>query len=236
VRGRPAGPEWSRYRETVAAGLAGAGLVAAPTRAMLQALVRHYEFATETAVVPNGLSSPAPAGPKERLVAGVGRFWDEAKNLAALDRAAARLDVPVLLAGETGIEHPQHAHALGRVADVRPLLARCGVFASPARYEPFGLAALEAALAGCALVLGDIPSLREVWDDAALYVEPDDDEALAAAVELALDMPDLGVRARDRACRYTPGRMAAGYLDLYERLLSPEPALAAPADTVERVA
>ncbi len=31
----------------------------------------------------------------------------------------------------------------------------------PARYEPFGLSVLEAALSGCALVLGDIPSLRE---------------------------------------------------------------------------
>ena len=34
----------------------------------------------------------------------------------------------------------------------------------PARYEPFGLSILEAALSGCALVLGDLPSLRELWD------------------------------------------------------------------------
>ncbi len=39
-------------------------------------------------------------------------------------------------------------------------------------YEPFGLSVLEAALSGCALVLGDIPSLRENWDGAADFAEP----------------------------------------------------------------
>lgn len=218
VRGQPAGPEWSRYRKAVEAGLAGADLVAAPTKTMLRALRRHYAFDTESAVVANGRSSPFVALPKERLVAGVGRFWDEAKNVSALDRAAARLDVPVLLAGEAGDARPRHARLLGPVADVAPLLARAAVFASPARYEPFGLAVLEAALAGCALVLADLPSLREVWDADALFVDPDDDEALATAIALALDDPDLGRRARERACAYTPGRMAASYLDLYERL------------------
>ena len=39
-----------------------------------------------------------------------------------------------------------------------------------ALYEPFGLAVLEAAQAGCALVLSDIPTFRELWDGAALFV------------------------------------------------------------------
>jgi glycogen synthase len=55
--------------------------------------------------------------------------------------------------------------------------ARASIYALPARYEPFGLSALEAALSGCALILGDIPSLREVWLEAAPYVSPDDESA-----------------------------------------------------------
>ena len=43
--------------------------------------------------------------------------------------------------------------------DIRPWFARAGIYALPAVYEPFGLSVLEAALSGCALVLGDIPSL-----------------------------------------------------------------------------
>jgi glycosyltransferase involved in cell wall biosynthesis len=89
----------------------------------------------------------------------------------------------------------------------------------PARYEPFGLSALEAGLAGCALVLGDVATLREVWGDAALFVAPDDAGQLAAALRtLAADdayRADLGARARARALTYTPERMAAGYLDAY---------------------
>jgi glycosyltransferase involved in cell wall biosynthesis len=85
------------------------------------------------------------------------------------------------------------------------------------------LAPLEAALSGCALVLGDIPSLREVWADAAMYVPPDDSGALGHAIRrLALDpakRDSLARRAIARASRYGASAMAAGYLDLYERAL-----------------
>ena len=63
---------------------------------------------------------------------------------------------------------------LGRLSagELADWYARAAIYALPARYEPFGLSALEAALSGCALVLGDIPSLREIWGDAALFVPP----------------------------------------------------------------
>ena len=47
--------------------------------------------------------------------------------------------------------------------DLLALMRRAGVFVVPALYEPFGLAALEAASGACPLVLADIPSLRELW-------------------------------------------------------------------------
>ncbi len=78
---------------------------------------------------------------------------------------------------------------------------RASIYAMPARYEPFGLSILEAGLSGCALVLGDIPSLREHWDGAAAFVAPDDREALRSAIEGLIDSParraELGRRARD---------------------------------------
>jgi glycosyltransferase involved in cell wall biosynthesis len=78
---------------------------------------------------------------------------------------------------------------------------------------------LEAALSGCALVLGDIASLREVWGDAALYVHPDDHlalrDALARLIADATLRHRLGRRARSRAMRYTPARMARGYIRAY---------------------
>ena len=105
-------------------------------------------------------------------------------------------------------------------------MARAAIYAHPARYEPFGLGVLEAALSGCALVLGDIPSLRELWEGAALFVEPDDEDqilfALRSLVRDGRARRAMGERARARAASFTPARMAAGYLDLYGELCRAE--------------
>jgi glycogen synthase len=228
VRGRPAGPGWERYRDAVRRGLASADLLVAPTQAMLDDLVRLYEPPCPRLVVPNGRRGAAVQlqhAAKEKLILGAGRVWDEGKSLASLARVAPRLPWPVAIAGE-GDAGPG-VRALGRVprAELDVLLARAGIFAAPSRYEPFGLAALEAGLAGCALVLGDIPSLREVWGSAACLVPPGDDEALERALLLLIERSvlrrELAGRARARAAAYTPERMAAGYLDAYRRVREP---------------
>jgi glycogen synthase len=218
VRGRPAGPDWSWYRRAVIRGLARADALVAPTAAMLAELVRLYAPRCPRAVIPNGIGGgPRPLA-KEEFVLGVGRVWDEGKNLEALRRAADELPWPVVVAGEGGL--------LGRVAPERlaELYGRAAIFAAPARYEPFGLSALEAGLAGCALVLGDLASLREVWGPAALYVDPGDDDALTATLRALIRAPArvevLGAAARARALHYTRERMTAGYLDVYERLVT----------------
>jgi glycosyltransferase involved in cell wall biosynthesis len=98
-------------------------------------------------------------------------------------------------------------------------MAQSAVFAAPARYEPFGLSILEAALSGCALALGDISTLRELWEGAAIFVHPDDESGWVRALSLLTDNPslaaDYGARARERAVRYSAERMAAEYLDAY---------------------
>jgi glycosyltransferase involved in cell wall biosynthesis len=230
VKGEEAPPEWAPYREAVARGLAASDLVVAPSRAMLAALAELYGVPRRGTVVPNGLPPAPPARcAKEAFVLSAGRLWDEAKNVAAIDRASARLSWPVFVAGETA--HPsggevrlRHARPLGRLAapEMAGWQRRAAIFALPVRYEPFGLSALEAARAGCALVLGDIPSQREVWDDAALFVPPDDADALAGAIEGLIRDParrmEMAARARRRASRFTAYRMARSYLALYRRL------------------
>jgi glycosyltransferase involved in cell wall biosynthesis len=56
------------------------------------------------------------------------------------------------------------------------------VLVLPSFYEGFGLPPLEAMACGCPVVSSDIPSLREVCMDAALYVNPYSDEEIAGAV------------------------------------------------------
>jgi glycosyltransferase involved in cell wall biosynthesis len=103
------------------------------------------------------------------------------------------------------------------------LLSRAAVYALPARYEPFGLSILEAGLSGAALVIGDIESLREIWGDAALYVDPDDAAAMGAALSrLIVDQPlraSMAARAHFRALRYTASAMVSAYSKLYDEVL-----------------
>ena len=114
-----------------------------------------------------------------------------------------------------------NATAIGQLApaDLRQWFSRARVYALPALYEPFGLSVLEAALSGCALVLGDIPSMREIWGDAAVFVPPSDHEALAVAINSIIGRPnicdDLARRARARAITFTTARMAQDYLNVY---------------------
>jgi glycosyltransferase involved in cell wall biosynthesis len=227
VKRESAPSPWNRYRLEVARGLAAADLVVAPSRTMLDALEGLYGLLPRGRVIYNGRDARAfaPAA-KEPVILAAGRLWDEAKNVGALDAVAAEVPWPVYVAGE--VRHPNGADArlsgavpLGRLAtsELARWLGRASVFALPARYEPFGLSVLEAALSGCALVLGDIPSLRELWGNDALYAAPDDREALAAALRRLIGdaslRRSLGARARARAGEYTPGRMADQYLAAY---------------------
>jgi glycosyltransferase involved in cell wall biosynthesis len=226
VRGDEALPEDFRWRIALhEAGLAAADARAAPSAAFAEATRRVYGFGTAPLAVPNGRDAPEAAedAPPAASVLTAGRLWDEGKNLAVLDRAAARLPVPVEAAGP--LEGPNgarialhHTVALG-VLDAPALRARLAtrpIFASTALYEPFGLSVLEAAQAGCALVLSDIPTFRELWGDAALFVAPHDDRALAAAVlRLLGDRADRAERAAlcgERAARFTVDAMAEATL------------------------
>ena len=222
VRGDEPLPDDFRWRtELHEAGLAAADALAAPSAAFAEATRRVYGFGTAPLVVPNGrdAAEPAAAAPPAPSVLTAGRLWDEGKNLAVLDRAAARLPVAVEAAGP--LDGPNgarivlhHTVALGSLdaGVLRARLAARPIFASTALYEPFGLSVLEAAQAGCALVLSDIPTFRELWDDAALFVAPHDDRALAAAVlRLLGDRADRAERAAlcaGRAARYTVDAMA----------------------------
>ncbi|HYC46000.1 MAG TPA: glycosyltransferase family 4 protein [Burkholderiales bacterium] len=230
VHGRAAPREWRRYRDAVEQGLDGADIVAAPTRAMLETLRENYGYAGPGLAIPNGRSAADyAAAAKEPVILAAGRLWDAAKNLAALEAVAPRLRWPVVVAGsqvhpDGGVRQARGVLSLGELAPhaLARHYARASIYALPARYEPFGLTALEAALAGCALVLGDIPTLREVWCEAALYVPPDDHpalkEALSRLIADASLRTTLARAARRRALEYTPERMARGYERVYAAL------------------
>ncbi|MDB6088159.1 MAG: glycosyl transferase family 1 [Gammaproteobacteria bacterium] len=232
VHNVPLPPEWAIYRRRVTSSLQAARCVVAPTQVMLADLERYYGPFRHAAVVYNARNRRLfSAGHKERMVLSAGRIWDPAKNIGALAAVAPRVAAPILVAGETTgpegnvVAAPPAVRLLGSLHSdaLAAWYARAAVYALPARYEPFGLTALEAALSGCAIVLGDIDSLREIWGAAARYVAPDDHEALRDTLNELLANDSLrrrlAARAMARARQFAPARLALEYLTLYRKLL-----------------
>ncbi len=239
VKGEEAPADWSRYRKSVTAGLRAADVVVAPTRAMMSQLQSYYGPLTRTAVIANGRDEgPYRPGKKEPFILAAGRVWDESKNIGILTEVRRSIDWPVSVAGDA--RHPDgRASKLGNVEllgvlsadEMASYYSRAAIYCLPAKYEPFGLSVLEAALSGCALVLGDIPSLRENWDGAAVFVHPDDASAIESVLQdLIADrgyLETMAARARKRARMFSTGKMAESYLALYSQLDLSVPSMAA---------
>jgi glycosyltransferase involved in cell wall biosynthesis len=242
VKREAAGFEWAEYRRQVTAGLQAADLVIAPTRAMLAELGRHYGLPSHSGVIANGTpQTPYAPGDKEPFILSAGRLWDEAKNIAMLAEVQFGIDWPICVAGEA--RHPngrstelKNIRLLGTLGqeELAAVYARAAIYCSPAKYEPFGLSIVEAALSGCALVLGDIASLRENWEGAAIFVDPDEPQSVERALNDLIGNGErrrtLASRSIKRASRFTIERMTASYLSVYSHLLHGAPALAIAGD------
>jgi glycosyltransferase involved in cell wall biosynthesis len=232
VKNEAAPATWLRYRREVARGLRAADIVVAPSHSMARALCVEYQFDGAVTVIYNGKRGRCLQNivPKEQMILSVGRLWDEAKNVLMLAEIAGEIPWPVMLAGEavspsgTTPELP-HVTLTGHLPahELWELYDRAMIYAAPARYEPFGLSVLEAALSGCALVLGDIPTFREIWGEAALYVSPDDPQMMSAAITRLVFSPAeiqrRGATARSRALLYSSSRMCGAYEQVYASLV-----------------
>jgi glycosyltransferase involved in cell wall biosynthesis len=237
VRTGPLPQEFQWRTELVRRGYHAADSVLAPTAAFANATAEIYRLPRQPTVVRNGRRAAAARDVRtaEPFAFTAGRLWDEGKNLAAIDRAARRIAIPVLaagpLAGPNGarLTFP-NLRVLGQLSDDRisDYLSARPIYVSTARYEPFGLAVLEAAQAGCPLVLADIPTFRELWDGAAVFVSGDDDHAVARAIEQLSDderaRDRWGQAARDRSRAYSVEAMCLGVLAVYRALAGEETA------------
>jgi glycosyltransferase involved in cell wall biosynthesis len=219
-------PRWQRYTERVSKALNTARAWVCPSRAFHEVITEIYRPASAGAVIWNGIAPQISRGRKQHFIFAAGRLWDRAKNIDALAKAAPELHWPVLVAGPGEENAWSGLTWLGRLSHdaVWARLQRAAIFASPALYEPFGLTVLEAAAAGCALVLSDIPSFRELWSGAAVFVDPADSESLHRALRdlSADDHQRVGLQraAYEHSLTYSLTRMTDAYLRLYEGLLT----------------
>lgn len=230
------------YRAIVRGGMQAADGVVAVSRFVASEMAALYGIRREITVIHNGWRSsplsPRPVEERPRQTLLAGRVWDSAKNVGLAARAAVGWNPGrVLLAGDQ--RHPESGGLADPGVPIEPigfqpreqidrLLDESRLFLAPARYEPFGLLPLQAALAGCPLLLSDIPSFRELWTGAALFFRSDDPDDLRLQWRRLLDddalATDLARRARLRCWeQYSATRCTEQYLALYRRLRRPVP-------------
>jgi glycosyltransferase involved in cell wall biosynthesis len=229
----PADLAWRAER--TAAGLGNADAIIVPSQSFASEVARIYGQAHRLSVVYNARCAPRTGQGAERsLILTAGRLWDRGKNVGLIDRAAALLIHPIHAAGETTGANGEsislvRLRLLGALAEgaLAAQYARTKLFVSMSRYEPFGLSVLEAAQAGCPLILSDIATFRELWGGAATFVPSDDAAALAHSIdELARDRRlrlILARRARERARQFTPRRLLAATLQSYRDACAARP-------------
>lgn len=220
--------------DATAQGYAACDALMTPSAAFGHATAEAY--GVRPTVVRNGRATPAAVAEVVRSIPIItsGRLWDEGKGMGVLDRVAALIDAPICALGPSVGPNGEQA-VLPRLtlagarsaAEVGGALALSQVFVSPALYEPFGLGVLEAAQAGCALVLSDIPTFRELWSGAALFAPPGDEAAFAAVLDALLaddaQRLRLAAAARRRARRYSAAAFIEGVAAVYADVLARPP-------------
>lgn len=213
-------PGWS-FRRAARFVLESVGVLLPNSRAEQEQIEERFGVSRPTVVVPNAADGctfgPPPAGqaPLRTGVLCVGRL-EPRKNQLALIRALQDTDIPLTLVGQAGrfsgaYQRRCHQAAGPNVQFVeqqppdtlRELYWSARVHAGVSWYETPGLASLEAALCGCALVITPGGSTREYFGEDAHYCEPDDQAAIGSAVETALSAPPSDRLSRRVAHEFT---------------------------------
>ena len=209
-----------------------------------QVLGRRFNLRNKLiAVVPNAADPLFAEGDGSRFkqryglddfVLCVGRF-DPRKNQLRLVEAVGNLGIPLVLIGSAA---PNHASYYRRVTSaarmVRPpalilgpvgvreladAYAAARVHVQPSWIETPGLASLEAGLAGCNLVVADVPHVREYFGDYAWYCDPGDVSSIRRAILQAWESPPRLELREHIAKNYTWERAAQVTLEAYREVL-----------------
>jgi glycogen synthase len=111
-------------------------------------------------------------------------------------------------------------------SELRELYCRASIYAATSRYEPFGLAPLEAAFSRCTLVANDNPVFHELWGDCALFFEKNDADDLYRLISELVRNPSLREEYAERAYaralnKFTAAQMVEQYEGIYQQICSP---------------
>lgn len=234
-------PEFrDRFAAQAREAAAGSALIIAVSQFTADQVQHYLGFAADRIrVIHHGvLPRNIPALPKENVVLCLGAI-QRRKNQAALVRAFRAMPDTwrLVLAGSHGFGADETLAEIARSPardrirvtgyltdqEVGEWYARSRIFAFPSLDEGFGIPVAEAMAAGIPVVVANRSALPEVAGDAAISIDPFNDEQLAAAlVQLGSDDElcwRLGVRGRERAASFTWKLAVEKTLAVYQELL-----------------
>jgi glycosyltransferase involved in cell wall biosynthesis len=224
-------------------GAANAAHVITDSEVSADEIVRYLNFPRERLhVVPLAAGQPTAVGDRgetENLVLASGQRRPH-KNWDRLIRALPLVDEDVRprlvitggrgedplapVVGETGMERWVELRGWVDDDELADLQRRARALAFPTLAEGFGLPVLEAMSQGLPVLASDLPVLREVGGDAAVWFDPLDLTSIAAALHTAATRPDvladLSRAGLERARLFSWERVARETVDVFHRALA----------------
>ncbi|MCA9243564.1 MAG: glycosyltransferase family 4 protein [Phycisphaerales bacterium] len=224
----------TRFRAGVRALLRRASVILPNSAVERDCVWREFGVQTPCQVVPNAVDPAifggAPSRDGREGVLCVGRI-EPRKNQLALIRAMRDSSTPLTFVGASGRFSRDYAAECRRLAGpntrwieqvepaaLPPLYRAAKAHACVSWYETPGLASLEAALCGCAIVVTPGGSTREYFQNDAHYSEPDKPETIRAAIEAALAQPAPPALAQRVAREYNWAAAAGATLAAYQMI------------------
>jgi len=133
-------------------------------------------------------------------------------------------EVAELLDSVRALRLQEEVDVFGYLSDneASELLATAKIFVLPSTKEGFSIATADAMSSGCSCIVSDLPALRDVFQDSAIYVPVGDVAAFATAIVSTLDnealRKDLSARGIEFAQRFSWDSIAKSELVIYEAL------------------
>ena len=234
-------PEWYPYKQGVVrlayyrACLRRADRIVVPSQFSKQEIVRLFAALEDRIrIVPMGVSdffSPAPdlavavcqqLNLPSRYILHVGDLHSR-RNLWLLKGAAEQVGLPLVLVGRP-LEKDSIPEGALLFTDIsmdvlKGIYSAATLFAYPSLYEGFGLPLLEAMACGVAVVASNRASLPEVCGQAAILVEPDQEDLVAGIRRALENRESLKERGLQRAAEFSWERTAAATVEVYRELI-----------------
>ncbi len=238
------------YGLLISNGIRNAKALITSTEAERTNIVGHYPSARDRIAVVHLGARPAQLlanqdekqnnKPTERYILWVGSLISRKNPQGAIDAAVLvnqqmRLPLIVVGSGHRGMQKPeiriqgnhdvvQFANRVNSSDDVIALYQNAVCLLFPTFYEGFGLPALEAMAYGCPVITSDIPVMREVCGDAALYCDPHDPGDIADKVRMLAENSEMRDQLRrrglGRASQFSWERCARETFEVLHRVIT----------------